>query len=154
MMDGRTIVERFLHAFESGDGNVLRRTLNKDFVFAHEASPPAVDRPGYLLLAERIHEAIPDWRFRHERLTDEDGTVTGRLRITGTHTGRLDLSEFGISPLRPTHARVSLPVEYGAWTIDGATIERFEVRNPEGAGGLRGVLAQLGVTVPARTAAM
>lgn len=93
--------------------------------------------------------SFPDFRFNSSSLIEkDDGTVVCTTQETGTHQGDLDLNPFGISVSLPATGKTfSLPETTMDFTFRDGKIIMLKEAHVEG-GGLKGILAQLGVDMP------
>jgi len=110
--------------------------------------PKPLSRVEYIDLLRAIHKAFPDWKFNATNFKQVRDHVTCNTRISGTHTGVLELPMLGISA-QPTNKRFASPEELLTITVENGKITRVESANMPG-GGLMGILAQVGVQVPKR----
>jgi len=86
----------------------------------------------------------PDENVFYYRITDycETELVT---RVTGTHTGELDLTDFSMGIIPPTGKSFSMPLENAQVTIRDEKVTRYHV-DPRPDAGILGMLAALGIT--------
>jgi predicted ester cyclase len=139
-------VQRFIAALEARDWRAVARHLTGDFVFS--GPPQPLRRDGFLALMKALGNALPDWSFNlHDIQYAAGGTVSAKMRITGTHTARLALPMPGLPPLPPTGKKVALPEECVEFVPAGDKVAAFAII-PVPGGGISGLLRQLGAELP------
>jgi predicted ester cyclase len=94
-------------------------------------------------------KAMPDWKFNATDFKEDGDQVTVPLRITGTHTGELQLPMPGLPAIPASGTKVSLPAEPSTFTVKNGKLAKLEVANTPG-GGVMGILFQLGVNMPGK----
>jgi predicted ester cyclase len=92
-------------------------------------------------------KALPDWKFNASDFKENGDQVTAALRITGTHTGELQLPLPGLPAIPASGTKVSLPSEPSTFTVTNGKLAKLELARIEG-GGVMGILSQLGVNIP------
>jgi len=65
-------------------------------------------------------------------------------QVTGTHTGNLDLTDFGMGIIPPTGKFFTMPLENAQVTIRGEKVTRYHV-DPRPDAGILGILDALGI---------
>src|SRR5512141_2944998 len=85
---GSDVVLECLHALEEKDYDRAAKFLTNDFTFSG-VTPKPVNGKEFIDTHRHLFQAIPDWRFNFTVITESDNEVTGRVHITGTHTGDL-----------------------------------------------------------------
>jgi predicted ester cyclase len=146
-MNAIETVQATLAAIEACDWERARSYLTDDFTFGG-AVPELVGPDVWLGVHRSFAAAMPDFSFNARGLHDENGNVAGQFQLTGTQTRELALPMPGFAPIPPTGKRVSLPAENFTAAMRGAKLAALTVVEGPG-GGLAGILAQLGVTIPA-----
>ncbi len=139
-------IQAFLRALESGEVDNLADLLSDDFT----AAGPTVelDKQQTLSYIRVIYAAFPDFAFNFGDIEEEGNSIWVSGQEAGTHTGTLDLNSFGIPvTLPPTGKAFSLPASTWEFAASGGKITRMQEHITEG-GGMRGILAQLGVNLP------
>lgn len=99
-----------------------------------------------------LADAIPDFSFNTSDAVEEGDKVTLTIRVTGTHTGVLDLGRIGLPvlPIQPTGRAISHPVEHPVVTFRKGKVSALDLPQVPG-GGLPGLLEEIGVELPAPT---
>lgn len=137
-MTDRRLVNQYLRAFEKGDPGQLDGLLHADFELDHYALPRVVDKEAAMALAEALATALPDGRYEPTGIRPaEDGTLTGTVRFTGTHSGTLDLRCVGLPPLPATGKRIEGSQERGTWVPADGQVKRYKAERPADGGLLR-----------------
>jgi SnoaL-like protein len=139
-------VQAVLGAIEASDWQRARSLLADDFTLGGPTSQP-IGPDAFLGIHRAFAAAMPDFSFNAGNFHEANGTVTYQVRITGTQTHDLVLPVPGIAPIPATGKRVSLPAEPNRVTLRGDKVATAESSEVPG-GGLAGLLAQLGVSLP------
>jgi steroid delta-isomerase-like uncharacterized protein len=94
----KTIFRRFHDATNTGDAEILSKTIDEIFVpDVQIRTPLPVQVTGARAIKEvfaRLHQAFPDLHVTVEDLIEEEDKVVGKNSVTGTHQGEY----MGISP--------------------------------------------------------
>jgi predicted ester cyclase len=146
-MNAIEMIKSGLAAMEMGQSAKLADILSDDMVFAGPVPVP-IGKREFLAIQTAMVAAMPDWKFNPNDFKQEGDQVTTIFQITGTHTGELNLPMPGFPKLPATGKHVSLPKEPMTITLKEGKIIRLESAKVPG-GGVPGVLAQLGVQMPA-----
>jgi len=141
------LVKSELKSIEDADFLHYREKYLDNFIFTGPVPKP-LNRVEFIDLNRAILKAFPDWKFNATNFKQVRDHVTCNTRISGTHTGVLELPMLGISA-QPTNKRFASPEELLTITVENGKITRVESANMPG-GGLMGILAQVGVQVPKR----
>ena len=136
-----------LAAIEACDWARARSYLADDFTFSG-AVPQPIGPDAWLGIHQGLAAAMPDFSFNAQDLHEEGGKVVGVVGVTGTQTRDLALPVPGLATIPPTGKRVSLPAEPIAVTLRGDKLVNLDI-TPVTGGGLPGILAQIGATIPA-----
>ena len=145
-MNAIDVVKAGLTASESGQTSKFSNSLTDDMVFAGPVPQP-VCKHEFVGLMTALVAAIPDWKFNTTDYKENGNQVTVTFQITGTQTGELNLPMPWFPKLPATGKHVSLPKEPATVTVKDGKISRLEAAVVAG-GGVAGVLAQLGVSMP------
>jgi len=145
-MNAVETVQAVLAAIEASDWERARSHLADTFTFSG-AVPAPIGPDAWLGVHRALAAALPDFSFNARGLSGEDSAVVGQVQVTGTQTRQLALPLPGFAPLPPTGKRVSLPAEGFTATLRDGRLVNYEVARVAG-GGLPGILAQLGATIP------
>ena len=141
------VVKAGLKSIEAGDFLHFREQYSDNFIFSGPVPKP-LSRVEYIDLLRATLKAFPDWKFNAANFKQVRDHITCNTRISGTHTGVLELPMFGISA-QPTNKRFASPEELLTVTVENGKITRVESDNVPG-GGLMGILSQIGVQIPRR----
>jgi hypothetical protein len=145
------LVKGWMSAFESGNVDYLREHSTEDFTITGAAPQPISERELSELLPH-VTRAIPDWRFNASNFKQVGDRITCSVRISGIHSGVLDLPMMNIHGYQPTGKRIRLPLEQNTYYIKDGKVARLDVEKVEG-GGIPGILTQIGAmeTQPAKS---
>ena len=146
-MNAVETMQTVIAAMEATDWARARTSVADDFTFGG-AVPQPIGPDAWLAIHQAFAAAMPDFSFNARGFHDENGNAVGQLQLTGTQINELILPVPGIAPIPPTGRRVSLPVETITATQRGDKLVSIIVAEVAG-GGLPGLLAQLGVAIPA-----
>jgi hypothetical protein len=142
------IVKSTLKSIEAGDFVHYREQYSDDFQLSGPVPKP-LSRVDYIDLMRALLKAFPDWKFNATNFKQVREHVSFNTRISGTHTGVLNLPNMGISAVQPTNKRFTSPEEMLTITVQNGKVTRAESNNVPG-GGLMGILTQIGVQIPGR----
>jgi predicted ester cyclase len=145
-MNAIEIVMAGLATSESGQPGKFADWLSDDMVFAGPLPQP-VGKREFVGLQTAMVAAMPDWKFNGKDFKQDGDKVTATFQISGTQTAELNLPMPGFPKLPATGKHVSLPQEGMTFTVKDGKISRIESAGVPG-GGVSGVLAQLGVSMP------
>lgn len=145
-MEALSIYQQYNAAIETGDFDTVETLTHEDYSLTGPFAKPA-DKSEFLQIMKAIKSGFPDFAFNYTGLEERGDEVRGRMHITGTHSGRLDLSFMDIPPQDATGKKVVMPEESIKATIKDGKLFREHVEAVPG-GGLDGFLQQLGIAVP------
>ena len=145
-MSAMDVVKEGLAATEAGDFGKLESLIADDFSMTGSVPMP-VGKREFVGLMMAMVKAMPDWKFKASDFTEDGDQVTVPLRITGTHTGELQLPMPGLAAIPASGTKVSLPSEPSTFTVKNGKLAKLEVASTPG-GGVMGILSQLGVNMP------
>lgn len=148
-MNAIETVQAVVSAIETSDWQRARSLLADDFTLSGPVPEP-IGPDAFVAIHRALAAAMPDFSFNASNFQDVNGTVTYQVQLTGTQTQELALPVPGIGPIPATGKRVSLPVEPNRATLRGGKVATAEASEVPG-GGVPGLLAQLGVSLPAHT---
>lgn len=146
-MNAVETVQAVLGAIEASDWERARSLLADNFTFGG-AVPEPIGPDAWLGIHRALSAAMPDFSFNARDCQEVNGTVTLEVHATGTQTRELVLPIPGLAPIPPTGKRIALPAEGCTVTLRGDKLATYTVSEVPG-GGVLGMLAQLGVSLPA-----
>ena len=144
-MSARETVERYLSALQRHSLKEVEELLSDELEFVTPVE--TLDKQAFVEFIRGLFAGFPDWRFEHGPLFEDGEVVSTRLRMSGTHTGILDLPLPGLKPLDPTGKAVTLPEQRFDYVVAGARIIRIE-GEPVPHAGVIGMLEQIGARLP------
>ena len=114
--------------FNSDDIDGIAAIGTPDAKFVHgEEGELTLSWPGYVQLHKDVLASFPDLHFHWSESKElDDGTVTSKVYVTGTHTG----SPFGFGPFPPIEAtgiKCQNDPEDVQWIIEGDKIKETRV---------------------------
>jgi hypothetical protein len=146
-MDNRELVEGFFVTLDEGELDEAMTYLTDDFRFYSSTFPDGIDAYNWMGLLGAWRAAAPDMRFNLRLVEMEGDTARVMSRITGTHTGDLDLSAMGLGVVPATGIAFVGGEEESEGLIEGGRIKWIRIfDSPET--GFASVLGQLGVEMP------
>lgn len=139
------VVNEYLQAATRRDVDAMAELLDDELVFETPREP--LDKEMYLEFVAALFAAFPDWRIDHRepRHAGRRPVVVVTVRMSGTHTGRLELPIPGFAVVPPTGRTVILPSQNYTYTVADGRIVRIK-DHPVPHGGIVGVLEQIGVS--------
>jgi predicted ester cyclase len=147
MMDVKEITYAFIEAFQAGDFDTAAAYLADDFVFSGP-TPEPISGAAWMGLSAVLRAAFPDLNYNFRVVSVDGNVVTTTNQLYGTHTGDLDLSGMGLGIVPATGKTISLPEEGSEAVVEGGKLVSLHVHSTP-AGGIMGILSQLGVEVAA-----
>jgi predicted ester cyclase len=145
-MSAIDVVKAGLAATEARDFKKMDEYLADDMKLVGPVPEP-VGKQEFIALQSALVAAMPDWKFNPTDFTENGDVVTAMLQISGTQTGELNLPMPGMPKIPPTGKHVSLPEELTTFTVRGGKIVMIDTASSP-AGGVPGILTQLGVPMP------
>jgi ketosteroid isomerase-like protein len=111
-------IEQFWAAFEAGDLDTALSYFADDAVMQQPGMPPVQGRASFRPMLDGWRRAFPD--LRHERLgvVESGNTVAVQLRVTGTHSGPMQLPQGEVAATNRPFVWES--VDWVTLTDDGA----------------------------------
>ncbi|HEY46510.1 MAG: hypothetical protein AMJ88_07180 [Anaerolineae bacterium SM23_ 63] len=147
-MSVREIAESFTKAMNSGDWEKVESFLSEDFKFMGPVPEPMSGKQ-WVRLSKSMLRAFPDIQYHFRIDSIEGDVVRTTTRLTGTHTGGLDLTAMGLGVIPATGISFSNPEEEGEAVVKGDKVVSLHVKSVEGSG-LMGILQKIGVEVPVK----
>jgi len=128
-----------------GDLERAAAYLADDFMFVG-ATPQPLDKQAAIGLWRTMRQAFPDFNHNTTDVVARNGKLYAAVAVSGTHRGELRVP--GLPPIPASGKPVQLPREPIQLSYRGNQFTEWVVEQvPDG--GLRGVLNQIGASVPA-----
>lgn len=143
-MKGSQVVRVVMNAWESHNSDELHNRLAEDCICTG-LIPQPLNKAEFIGIALAILEAMPDLALHATNFQEEGEKVRVQLAITGRHIRELRLP--GLASVAASGKKIALPTETHEYTIRGEMISALAIEPVEG-GGIAGLLAQLGVSLP------
>ena len=145
-MHPKETVRTLMDALQAGDFKTARALLSSDFHFSGPVPDPIGAGP-WIGLCANLKTAFPnlDYHFGIQEVVGDVVHVSARL--TGTHTGALNLTALNMGLLPATGNRFSMTHEAGEVTVRDQRVAAWTMRSREGAG-LMTLLAQISRALP------
>ena len=145
-MTAQETVQKFVDAFSAKDYDTCVGYLSDDFQFSGPVPQPQSAQQ-WMGTVKGMNAAMPDINYNLQVTGTHDDHIHLQTQLTGTHTAEWDLSPLGIGVVPATNKAFSNPAEQGTMTVQDGKITGYEIASSE-AGGLMGILAQLGIEMP------
>jgi predicted ester cyclase len=138
------VLLRYIEGLETHDVEKVASTVSEDLTFI--AATRTLGKAQFLGMLRALYSAFPDWRYDHDPIELHDGVYAVNWRQGGTHTGAWTLP--GMPAIPATGRSVRIPRHHFFYRVrDGLIVE---IRpDPVPGGAPRGILEQIGVTLPA-----
>lgn len=137
------IITDFYRSIENKDFDKVRGLLAENFVFEGPFPEPQ-GRDEFLGSHMTLLTALSDFKYNMANLESEGDTVKGTVRITGKHTGPLDLSFMDGPVVEPTGKEIELSEDSFEMNLENGKVTRIFSIPSEG-GGMEGILKALGL---------
>ena len=148
IMNQREIVQTLLDSVQKGDFVKTKSLLADDFQFSGPIPEP-INREAWLEMSASLKAAFPDLDYHFHVIGADDDVVKTTSQLSGTHTGAFDLTNMKMGVIPATRKAFSAKAEKTKITVKDNKITSWAVEPTEGAG-LKAILGQLGVAVPAK----
>lgn len=145
-MDAEQIVGSLWSAIEAQQFDRALGYLASDFQFNRPAAAP-LNSLQWIRIHRALAAAMPDLTVNYLPQGASYGVVHGSVRLSGTHTSKLDLRLPGMPLVPATGKRIVLPREQVDIAVEQGRVVLIQIEHLPG-GGLLGILAQLGVALP------
>lgn len=120
-----------LHNAHDADGIMAIGTPDAKFVWG-EQGQHNMEWADYVQVCKDVFASFPDINFAWSESNElNDGTVTSKVVVSGTHTG----APFGFGPFPPieaTRIKCQNDPEYVEWIVEGNKVKQMKVVAPEG----------------------
>lgn len=143
-MDNLKLVNEVISDLEKRNWENVENKLTDNFKYSG-AVPQPIDKKQWMNVQRSLQKGLPDLRLNLKQVELKGpNRVTGRLKLTGTHTGEMPAITFipGAKSIAATGKKVTLPEELVEFTFEGDKISGLYVE-PVAHGGVRGVIEQI-----------
>jgi hypothetical protein len=145
-MNPKETVRTLMNALQRGNFKMARSLLSRDFHFIGSVPEPLGAGP-WIGLSANLKTAFPNLNY-HFGIKGAAGRVVKiSARLTGTHTGTLNLTAMDIRMLPATGKSFSMDYEEGQVTVRDQKVMAWTAQPCQGAG-LMTLLAQFTSEVP------
>jgi predicted ester cyclase len=146
-MNTRERVQALMDTIQRGDLERAKTMFADDFQFSGSVPEP-IDADAWLDMSTSLKTAFPDLNYHFKVLGSDGDVVRSTWRLSGTHTGSLDLTNMEMGVIPATNRFFASKLEKTKITVKENKITSWVVEPTEGTG-LKAILSQLGVGVPA-----
>jgi predicted ester cyclase len=138
------VLREYVAGLAAHDADKVANTLSDNLLFF--TATRVLDKTEFLAMLNALYTAFPDWHYEHEGIENRgQGNYAIKWHQRGTHNGTWNLP--GMESIAPTAKRVKIPPHYFFYRIaDNKLTIIFP--EPVVGGAPRGILEQIGVTVP------
>jgi predicted ester cyclase len=137
-----------MDTIQRGDLERAKTMFADDFQFSGPVPEP-MDADAWLDMSTSFKTAFPDLNYHFKVIGADGDVVRSTWRLSGTHTGSLDLTNMEMGVIPATNRFFASRLEKTKITVKENKITSWVIEPTEGAG-LKGILGQLGATVPTR----
>ena len=140
-----------MDSVQKGDFENAKTMLAEDFrgFAAFSGSvPESIDAEAWLGMRASLKTAFPDLDYHFKVIGAEGDVVRSTSQLSGTHHGSFDLTNMNMGVIPATNKSFSSKVEKTKVTVKENKITAWVIEPTQGAG-LKAILGQLGVTLPA-----
>jgi predicted ester cyclase len=146
-MNQREIVQTLLDSIQKGDFVQAKSLLADNFQFSGPVPEP-MNREAWLGISASLKTAFPDLDYHFNVVGADDDIVRTTSQLSGTHRGSFDLTNLKMGVIPATNNTFAANLEKTKITVKENKITSWAVEPTEGAG-LKAILGQLGIKVPA-----
>jgi predicted ester cyclase len=147
IMNKRETVQALMDSIQKGDFETANSMLADDFQFSGPLPEP-INKAAWLEMSSNLKTAFPDLNYHFKVIGAEGDVVRAVAQLTGTHTGAFDLTNMNMGIIPATDKTFSVKPEKTKVTVKDNKITSW-VSEPTDGAGLKAILDQLGVTLPA-----
>jgi hypothetical protein len=140
-MNPKETVRTLMNAVQRGDFKTARSLLSRDFHFSGSIPEPLGAGP-WIGLSANLKTAFPNLNYHFGIKGAVGDVVKISARLTGTHTGNLNLTAMDIGIMPASGRPFSMEYEEGEVTVRDQKVAAWTAQTCEGAG-LMSLLAQL-----------
>ena len=147
IVNKREIVQSLLDSIQKGDFDSAKSMLAEDFQFSGPIPEP-INKEAWLGMSASLKTAFPDLDYHFKVIGTEGDVVRTTSQLSGTHSGSFDLTGMNMGVIPATDKTFSAKLEKAKLTVKENKITSWVIEPTQGAG-LKAILDQLGVTLPA-----
>ena len=147
-MNPQETVRTLMDALQTGDFKTARSLLSSDFHFSGTVPQPLGGGP-WIGLSANLKTAFPNLNYHFGIKSEVGGVVKISTRLTGTHTGNLNLTAMDLGMRPATGKRFSMAHEEGEVTVCDQKVSAWKTRTCNGAG-MMTILAQVTSKKPSK----
>jgi predicted ester cyclase len=136
-----------MDSIQKGDFENAKRMLADDFQFRGPVPEP-IDANAWLGMSASLKTPFPDLNYHFKVIGAEGDVVRSTSQLSGTHSGSFDLTNMNMGVIPATNRSFSSKVEKTKVTVKENLITAWVIEPTDGAG-LKAILGQLGVSLPA-----
>jgi predicted ester cyclase len=137
-----------MDSVQKGNFDNAKSMLAEDFQFNGPMSPKPINAKAWIEMIVGLKTAFPDLNYRFKVIGTEGDVVRSTSQLSGTHGGSFDLTNMNMGVIPATNLPFAAKLEKTKVTVKDNKITSWAVDATEGAG-LKSILGQLGVTLPA-----
>ncbi len=143
-MKTKEVIDHVMTAIENQKWDDAEKYVADDFTLSG-AMPTPVGKKEWLNLHKTLETGLPDFKFNLHDVKEQGNKVSGKLRITGTHSRDIPGAIPGLinKKIAATGKKVTLPEEECEFEVANGKLSRIYVK-PTVGGGPKGLLEQLG----------
>lgn len=146
-MSAREIAEAFTAALDAGDFDTAASYLADNFQFSGTMMPEALGAQQWLGMSMALKAGIPDMSYNFAFHESDENSARVSSRISGTHTGDLDMTGMGMGIIPPTGVSFTCGEEFSVGHVEGGKIASIHLeQSPDS--GLFDMFRQLGIQLP------
>ena len=140
-MNPQETVKTLMNAIQAGDFKTARSLLSTDFHFSGSVPEPLGAGP-WIGLSANLKTAFPNLNYHFGIQEVIESVVKISTRLTGTHTGALNLTALQMGRMPATGKRFSMAYQEAEVTVCDQQVSAWKVQANDDAG-LMTLLAQL-----------
>lgn len=146
-MNKREMVQALVDSVQKGDFETAKSMLADNFQFSGPFPKP-IDKEAWLGMSSSLRTAFPDLDYHFKVIGAEGDVVRTTSQLSGTHTGRFDLTNMQMGVIPATNKTFVTTREKTKITVKENKITAWSVEPTQGAGVME-ILKQLDVEIPA-----
>ena len=138
------VLMEYVKGLETHDVDKVATTVSDELLFI--SATRILGKADFLAMLNALYTAFPDWHYEYDGVEDRgQDNFAIKWRQSGTHTGAWALP--GMESIAPTQKRVKIPPHYFYYRVVDSKL-KIIFPEPIVGGAPRGILEQIGVTVP------